>query len=192
MMWVCFPSATCTPSPAWSARWATTALGSQPLIFCAMRSLNKLASATTWMAKRSFTALSPAHFSMVNHFLLHSEYELNKGCADFVPGAIRRPISRHAVRLRAGTEVSQAGASLSTSPCWRRRWGRPRSKYAAILADPGLQRRYPSVQHIGLAVVFHGWEMVAYEAVDRRCAMTGAILSWHCAVSGNDRHFPDT
>ena len=34
------------------------------------------------------------------------------------------------------------------------------------LADPDLQRRYPSVQHIGLAVVFHGWEMVAYEAVD--------------------------
>ena len=34
------------------------------------------------------------------------------------------------------------------------------------LADPSLQCRYPSVQHIGLAVVFHGWEMVAYEAVD--------------------------
>ena len=34
------------------------------------------------------------------------------------------------------------------------------------LADPDLQRRYPSVRHIGLAVVFHGWEMVAYEAVD--------------------------
>ncbi len=33
------------------------------------------------------------------------------------------------------------------------------------LADPGLQRRYPSVQHIGLAMVFHGWEMAAYEAV---------------------------
>ena len=34
------------------------------------------------------------------------------------------------------------------------------------LADPDLQRRYSSVQHIGLAVVFHDWELVAYEAVD--------------------------
>ena len=34
------------------------------------------------------------------------------------------------------------------------------------LADPRLRRRYPSVRHIGLAVVFHGWEMIAYEAVE--------------------------
>ena len=34
------------------------------------------------------------------------------------------------------------------------------------LADPRLRRHYPTVRHIGLAVVFHGWEMVAYEAVD--------------------------
>ena len=34
------------------------------------------------------------------------------------------------------------------------------------LADQDLQHRYPSVQHIGLAMVFHGWELAAYEAVD--------------------------
>ena len=34
------------------------------------------------------------------------------------------------------------------------------------LADPDLQRRYPSVQHIGLAMVFHGWELAAYEGVE--------------------------
>ena len=34
------------------------------------------------------------------------------------------------------------------------------------LADSSLRCRHPSVRHIGLAVVFHGWEMVAYEAVD--------------------------
>ena len=37
---------------------------------------------------------------------------------------------------------------------------------SGYLADPGLRRRYPSVRHIGLAVVFHGWELAACEAVD--------------------------
>ncbi len=35
----------------------------------------------------------------------------------------------------------------------------------SYLADPSLRRRYPSVQHLGLAMVFHGWELIAYEAV---------------------------
>ena len=34
------------------------------------------------------------------------------------------------------------------------------------LEDPGLRRRCPSVRHVGLAVVFHGWELVACEEVD--------------------------
>ena len=34
------------------------------------------------------------------------------------------------------------------------------------LADEDLHRRHPSVRHVGLAVVFHGWEMAACEAVD--------------------------
>ena len=33
------------------------------------------------------------------------------------------------------------------------------------LADEGLRGRHPSVRHVGLAVVFHGWEMAACEAV---------------------------
>ena len=33
------------------------------------------------------------------------------------------------------------------------------------LADESLRRRHPSVRHVGLAVVFHGWEMAACEAV---------------------------
>ena len=33
------------------------------------------------------------------------------------------------------------------------------------LADEDLHRRHPSVRHVGLAVVFHGWEMAACEAV---------------------------
>ena len=33
------------------------------------------------------------------------------------------------------------------------------------LGDEGLGRRHPSVRQVGLAVVFHGWEMAACEAV---------------------------
>ena len=33
------------------------------------------------------------------------------------------------------------------------------------LEDENLRRRHPSVRHVGLAVVFHGWEMAACEAV---------------------------
>ncbi len=34
------------------------------------------------------------------------------------------------------------------------------------LADEGLHRRHPSVRHVGLGVVFHGWEMAACEPVE--------------------------
>ncbi|MDE0445137.1 MAG: hypothetical protein OXH96_00585 [Spirochaetaceae bacterium] len=33
------------------------------------------------------------------------------------------------------------------------------------LADPPLARQYPAVQFTGLAIVFHGWEMVFSDAV---------------------------
>ena len=33
------------------------------------------------------------------------------------------------------------------------------------LADPGLRGGQPGVRHVGLAVVFHGWELTACEAV---------------------------
>ena len=45
------------------------------------------------------------------------------------------------------------------------------------LVDEGLQRRHPSVRHVGLAVVFHGWEMAACEAVggDAEAGGGGAV-----------------
>ena len=41
-----------------------------------------------------------------------------------------------------------------------------RRQLRGYLADPGLRRRQPGVRHVGLAVVFHGWELAACEAVD--------------------------
>ena len=40
-----------------------------------------------------------------------------------------------------------------------------RTQLAGYLADEGLRRFAPSVRHVGLAVVFHGWELAACEAV---------------------------
>lgn len=40
-----------------------------------------------------------------------------------------------------------------------------RAQLRGYLADEAL-RRQPSVRHVGLAVVFHGWEMAACEAED--------------------------
>ena len=106
-----------------------------------------------------------AHFSMVNHFLLHSEYELNKGYADLYlePFVAQYPDLRYGyvlelkyLRRRGSLDEALLAATL----------GEAAQQVRSYLADPGLQRRYPSVRHIGLAVVFHGWEMVAYETVD--------------------------
>ena len=106
-----------------------------------------------------------AHFSMVNHFLLHSEYELNKGYADLYlePFVAQYPDMRYGyvlelkyLRRRGSLDEALLATTL----------GEAAQQVHGYLADPGLQRRYPSVRHIGLAVVFHGWEMVAYKAVD--------------------------
>ena len=45
------------------------------------------------------------------------------------------------------------------------RLGEARRQLRGYLADPALRRRQPAVRHVGLAVVFHGWELAACEAV---------------------------
>ena len=40
------------------------------------------------------------------------------------------------------------------------------AQLAGYLADEGLRRLAPSVRHVGLAVVFHGWELAGCEAVE--------------------------
>ena len=106
-----------------------------------------------------------AHFSMVDQFLLHSEYELNKGYADLY---LEPFVAQYAdigygyvvelkyVKRSASLDESVVAAKLRQAVLQLR----------GYLADSSLQHRYPSVRHIGLAAVFHGWELVAYEAVD--------------------------
>ena len=41
-----------------------------------------------------------------------------------------------------------------------------RTQLRRYLTDAGLQARHPSVRFIGLTLVFHGWELVAAEALE--------------------------
>ena len=106
-----------------------------------------------------------AHLNMVDQFLLHSEYELNKGYADLY---LEPFIAQYAdigygyvVELKYVKRSESLDESLASEKVQE-----AVRQLRGYLADPRLRRRYPSVRHIGLAVVFHGWEMVAYEAVE--------------------------
>ena len=105
-----------------------------------------------------------AHLSMVDQFLLHSEYELNKGFADLY----LEPFVAQYSDMRYGYVLELK--YLKRSEALDESLVADKVQEAVLqlrsyLADPSLPRRYPSVQHLGLAMVFHGWELVAYEAV---------------------------
>ena len=112
-----------------------------------------------------------AHFSMVNQFLLHSEYELNKGYADLYlePFVAQYPdvqfgyvLELKYVKRSEAVDAAVVAAKVQEAV----------AQVQGYLADPSLRRRHPAVRHIGLAVVFHGWELVAYEAVENDAAET--------------------
>ena len=106
-----------------------------------------------------------AHFSMVDQFLLHSEYELNKGYADLYLEPFLAQYADvgygYVLELKYVKRSETLDASLLAEKVQE-----AVHQVRGYLADSSLRRRYPSVRHIGLAVIFHGWEMVAYQAVD--------------------------
>ena len=106
-----------------------------------------------------------AHLSMVDQFLLHSEYELNKGYADLYlePFVAQYPDMGYGYVLEL--KYVKRSTSLNASDV-ADKVQEAVLQLRGYLADPSLRRRYRSVRHIGLAVVFHGWEMVAYQAVE--------------------------
>ena len=106
-----------------------------------------------------------AHLSMVGQFILHSEYELNKGYADLYlePFLAQYPDIQYGyvlelkyLKRREPLDESVVAQKVQEAVLQVR----------SYLADPSLRRRCPSVQHTGLAVVFHGWELVAYQEVE--------------------------
>ena len=110
-------------------------------------------------------AFLAAHFSVVGQFLIHSERELNKGYADLhlEPFVAQYPdiaygyvIEVKYLKRRERMDDSVVAETMRGA----------REQLKGYLADEGLRRRAPSVRYIGLAVVFHGWELMACEAVE--------------------------
>ena len=134
-----------------------------------------------------------AYLGLGQSFLLRSEVELNKGHADLVlePFTARYPdigygyvielkylkrseLSGSAAQTAQGTRPGNQ-SNLSAEAMGRE--GQPPPAVSALLGeaceqlrqylgDAGLRARYPTVRFIGLALVFHGWELVACEAVE--------------------------
>ena len=110
-------------------------------------------------------AFLAAHFSMVGQFLIHSERELNKGYADLhlEPFVAQDPDIGYGYVMEV--KYLKRSERVDGSVVAETLRG-AREQLKGYLADDGLRRRVPSVRYVGLAVVFHGWELAACEAVE--------------------------
>ena len=105
-----------------------------------------------------------AYLSCTDHFVFHTERELGGGYADIClePHLHRYTGMRHGYVIelkyltrREGANAAQVSAAAREAEAQVRRY----------VTDERLARQYPSVRFTGLAVVFHGWEMVRCDAV---------------------------
>ncbi len=110
-------------------------------------------------------AFLAAHFGMVGFYQIHSERELNKGYADLhlEPFLARYPDIPYGyvVELKYMRRTGQPDETAVAE-----RLEEAKTQLRQYLADDGLRRRQPTVRHIGLALVFRGWELVACDAVE--------------------------
>ena len=117
-----------------------------------------------------------AYLSLSQLYLFHSEMELNKGHADIVlePFTARYPALAdrygYVIELkylkRSALPAGAAAAHDAPPPAVAALLADARAQLRQYLADTHLRARHPSVRFIGLALVFHGWELVATEAVE--------------------------
>ena len=105
-----------------------------------------------------------AYLSLDERFVFRSEAEYGKGYADLSlePDLARYPDTRHGYLvelkyLRRGEPADGARLeALRTEAAGQLR---------RYLAEERLKRQFPGVTFTGLALVFHGWELVGSEAV---------------------------
>ena len=103
-----------------------------------------------------------AYLGLSRHFLMRTEPELGKGYADISlePMVAQYADLRHGFLIelkyisRGKASKAKVQANLEEADGQLRRY----------LADDRLARTYPSARFTGLAVVFHGWEMVSCQA----------------------------
>ncbi len=104
-----------------------------------------------------------AYLGGSRYFLMRTEPELGKGFADISlePLAAQHPELRHGFLielkyLKRGEDASETKVQAVVEDALE--------QLRRYLADERLARAYPSVQFTGLAVAFHGWEMVSCQA----------------------------
>ena len=105
-----------------------------------------------------------AYLSVTDYYVFRSEAELGKGHADISlePLLARFPhlrvgylIELKYVKRSEPAEDAGVAAAVSGATAQLRRY----------LADERLARQFPGVRFVGLAVVFHGWELAFCDAV---------------------------
>ena len=119
-----------------------------------------------------------AYLSVTDYYVFRSEAELGKGHADIClePLVARYPhlqrgylielkyLSRRgrlqrSERPQGGESADDAGVAAAVREAT--------AQLERYLADERLARQFPGVRFIGLIVVFHGWELVFCDAVQR-------------------------
>ena len=106
-----------------------------------------------------------AYLSVTDFYVFRSEAELGKGHADIAlePLLARFPHLRvgYLIELKylpRSESADEAGVAAAV--------GDATAQLRRYLADERLARQFPGVRFVGLAVVFHGWEMVFCDAVE--------------------------
>ena len=105
-----------------------------------------------------------AYLSVTDYYVFRSEAELGKGHADISlePLVARYPHLQRGylieLKYLSRSESVQTGRVAAAA-------GVATAQLERYLADERLARQFPAVRFTGLAVVFHGWEMVFCDAV---------------------------
>ena len=107
-----------------------------------------------------------AYLSVADYYVFRSEAELGKGHADIAlePLVARYPHLQRGylieLKYRARSESADQAAVTTVVE-------EAQAQLLRYLADERLTRQFPAVRFIGLIVVFHGWEMVFCDEVQR-------------------------
>ena len=106
-----------------------------------------------------------AYLSLADYYVFRSEAELGKGHADISlePLVARYPHLRvgYLIELKylARREPADEGAVAAAAAA-------ATAQLRSYLAEERLERQVPGVRFVGLAVVFHGWELALCNAVE--------------------------
>ena len=107
-----------------------------------------------------------AYLSVSDHYVFRSEAELGKGHADIClePLVARYPNLRrgYLIELKYLKRAESADEAAVAAAA-----GEATAQLERYLAEERLARQFPGVRFIGLIVVFHGWELVFCDAVQR-------------------------